>query len=397
MQRALLLTFLGAATGLAGALAGCKRPADIFELEPLDGAPMASCSAHGPLQRTCDACNGGDLQACRTLAFNYEQRADLTRRDRDLRLAALFHGRTCTGGYAPGCVLINDHYASIRGLDVPTRKVAAERRDHACGQVAAECAKKDALACRVEGMCLAEPWPQRKQPRDLAGAARAFASACELGDARGCVELGWARAEVAGDDAGLGEAFSAYQKACTLESLQGCMAAAAHTYYGIGTTRASEQALATASDWCERGSGEACQALRGYFAGLRPLLAHASVATDWRLPDAMAIDPLELRPAYVAGIGRVGFCVGSSGTPEKIEMLDSTGEPTLDQLLRDAVAAWRFPRRPQVASTEALCAVQDVRVVFTFRSTGSRPFFTLWESYMTPRGGTLLLDLDPLR
>jgi len=35
--------------------------------------------------------------------------------------------------------------------------------------------------------------------------------------------------------------------------------------------------------------------------------------------------------------------------------------------------------------------------VFTFRSTGSRPFFTVWESWQTARGGTLLLDLDPLR
>ena len=46
--------FLGLAFG------GCKRPADIFELDPLDSAPMASCWSHGPLQLPCDACNGGD-------------------------------------------------------------------------------------------------------------------------------------------------------------------------------------------------------------------------------------------------------------------------------------------------------------------------------------------------
>lgn len=383
----------GASTAVLG-LAGCAgRPADMFALDPLDSAPMQSCTAHGPLQRSCDECNGGDTRACLTVAANYEQRFDLGRRDGDLRTAMRFYGRACTQGNAAGCVLINDHYATVRGLDYFSREVARERRDNACTFVDEACAGKDALACRVEGMCLAEDWPLRKAPRDLAGAQRALAASCELGDARGCVELGWLKEAGAEDQQPA--AYAAHEKACSLGSVQGCLSAAALAFHGIGTTAAPEQAQQTIQQWCEKGSPEACQAARGYFAGLRPLLVHDKMDESWKLPSKEQLDALELRPSYVTGAGRVGYCLRADGGVDKVETLDSTGEPIVDQYLREAVSTWKFPRRPQ--SSAPLCGVYEQRLAFTFRSVGSRPLFTVWESYMTTRGGLAILDTDPLR
>lgn len=391
-----LVGCLGLGLLASGLSAGCAgRPAELFELEPLDAAPMQTCSAFGPLQRSCDECNGGDTKACLAVAADYERRFDLGRRDGDLRVAMRFYGRACTQGHAAGCVLINDHYATVRGLEYYAREVARDRRDRACGFVDEACAGKDALSCRVEGLCLAEDWPLRTQPRDLAGAARALATSCELGDARGCVELGWLKQ--AGSDAEQPDAFAAHTKACNLGSVQGCLSAAALQYHGIGAPAAPEQAEQVARSWCEKGSPEACQATRGYFVGLRPLLVHPQLEQSWALPSKEKLNALELRPSYVVGPGRVGFCLRADGGVDKIETLDSTGEPIVDQYLREAVATWKFPRRPGGQASAPLCAVHEQRLAFTFRSTGSRPLFTVWESYMTTRGGLAILDLDPLR
>ncbi len=386
----------GLALSIIGTTGGCsKRPGELFELEPMDAAPMQSCSAHGPLQRDCDECNGGDTKACLKLAASYEQRFDLARRDSDLRTAMRFYGRACSQGDAAGCVLINDHYSTVRGLEYFAREVARQRRDRACGFVDEDCAGKNALACRVEGLCLAEDWPQRTQPRDLVGAARAFSASCELGDARGCVELGWLKA--AGAETDLPAAVAAHQKGCSLGSTQACIAAAAHSYYGLGTAAAPEQSLATLNTWCEKGSPEACQAAHGYFSSLRPLLVHESLDKSWVTPSKEQMNALELRPAFVVGPGRVGFCVRPDGGVDKVETLDSTGEPIVDQYLRESISTWKFPRRPVVAGGLPLCSVHEQRLAFTFRSVSSRPLYTVWESYMSTRGGLSILDVDPLR
>ena len=131
--------------------------------------------------------------------------------------------------------MINDHYASVRGLDVPTRQVAAERRDHACGQTAAACdSGKDPFACRIHGLCLAEDWPQRKAPRDVNAAAAALGKACDQGDAQGCAELGFLRLREDGDSA-LAQAYAAHERGCKLESATSCVAAATQAQFGLGT------------------------------------------------------------------------------------------------------------------------------------------------------------------
>jgi len=394
MHTQICLALFGFGFGLMGlTFTGCKRPADIFELDPLDSAPMASCWSHGPLQLPCDACNGGDTDACLTVARAYEERFDLGRRDRDARTAALFYGRACVRGYAPGCVVINDHYASVRGLDVPSRQVAAERRDHACTFTAAACdSGKDPFACRIHGLCLAEDWPQRKLPRDVNAAAIALGKACDQGDAQGCLELGSLRLREDGDSA-LTQAYAAHERGCKLESATSCVAAATQAQFGLGTPAAPDAAQQQLNTWCERGNPDACNAGRGYFSSLRPLLTPAAAG---QAPTPMPADPinaLELRPANVGGLGRVGYCIDTTGRVERAEVLDSTGAPALDEQILAHVKSWQLTRHPKVP----VCAVHEQRVVFTFRSTGSRPFFTVWESWQTARGGTLLLDLDPRR
>lgn len=404
MTRQNLRLIAGLASGFAVSLvlgvtlAACKRPADIFELDPLDSVPMASCWSHGTLQIPCDRCNGGDTGACLEVASAYEQRHDLTRRDRDLRTAALFYGRACVQGHAPGCVLINDYYSTLRGLDVPTRKLAADRRDHACEHTADACsAGNDPLACRVHGLCLAEDWPQRKTPRDVPGAIKALRSACDGGDARGCAELGFLQLREAGDDSALAAAYAANQSGCKQGSAAACVGAATQAHFGLGTPPAPEAAHASLEEWCERGNPDACNAVKGFFSGLRPLLTPPAASSPLAAIPAAPINALELRPANVASLGRFGYCVDGQGRVERAEILDSTGAPALDEQILAHVRTWTHARRPSGPAAAPLCAVHEQRVVFTYRSTGSRPFFTVWESWQTARGGTLLLDLDPLR
>jgi TonB family protein len=234
------------------------------------------------------------------------------------------------------------------------------------------------------------------------GALQALRKACEQGDARGCSELGFLRLRESGDDTALAEAYTAHERGCKLESASGCVGAATQAHYGLGTPATPDAAREQLAHWCERGNPDACNASRGYFAALRPLLTAGSGKSPAAMPTA-PINALELRPANVAGVARVGYCLDGQGRVERAELLDSTGAPALDDQILAHVKTWQLAPRPFGPGGSApglaapTCSVHEQRVVFTFRSTGSRPFFTAWESWQTARGGTLLLDLDPLR
>ena len=388
----LLAGFAGLMMGLA---AGCKRVNGTFALDPLDATGMASCNTHGPMNRTCNECNGGDTKACITVAQSYERRFDLNRSDRDARSAALFYGRACEQGHDASCVFIGEHYGTVRGLDFYTRDIALQLRARACDRVAYACAEKDALACRVEGMCLGDEGPGQPQAKDPGGAIRAFTSGCELGDAMSCARLGWMRDATADSDAARGEALAAYQKACDAEVVEGCLGVAAHKFHGIGTPPAPTEALALADEWCGRGSPQACQAAQGRFSALWPILARGDDRQGWSTPDPKRLQQLELRGAWTSGVGRTGFCVRSDGAVEGVNTVDSTGDLALDEVLRDTVSSWRF--KPQTATAAPMCLLHEQRLILTFRSGFSRPFYTVQSSWVTPRGGVAILDLDQMR
>ncbi|MFY0535497.1 hypothetical protein [Nannocystis pusilla] len=226
----LLLACFAAAAGVAA----CKRPNAGYALSPWDATAMSSCDQHGPLARTCSECNGGDLKACLTVAQDYEARHDLSRGYRDLNTATSFYGRACELNYIPACVLLGNHYSVVRP-EPPARQDAIKVRDASCAEATAACSKKDALACRIEGMCLSDEWLARKNPPDYPKAIAALNSACELGDAIGCARLGWLHAATSKDESSLTQAFAAYQKACDRELAEGCVGAAAYLQHGIGT------------------------------------------------------------------------------------------------------------------------------------------------------------------
>lgn len=384
-----------AAGGFVGLTAGCKRVNAVWALDPLDAAGMASCNVHGPQNRSCNECNLGDTKSCLAVAQHYERRFDLGRADRDARNAALFYGRACEQGHDAACVFIGEHYSTVRGLDYYTREQASKLRDRACAAVGPACAANDPLACRVEGMCLADEGPDQPAPRDLPGALRAFTSSCELGDPLACARLGWLRDAKAEDEVARAAALTAYQKACDAEVVEGCLGVMAHKFYGLGTPRAADEATRLADDWCGRGSPQACQALQGRFSALWPLLTHGEYRQDWTAPDPDKLAQLELRGAWTSGVGRTGFCVRSDGAVEQVSTVDSTGDPALDGLLRDTVAGWHFKR--QISSETPLCLVHEQRLILTFRSGFSRPFYVVYKSWITPRGGVAILDLDRMR
>jgi len=391
------VVLLAGLTGLVMSFgAGCKRANGTFALDPLDATGMASCNSHGPLNRTCNECNTGDTRACITVAQSYERRFDLGRSDRDSRSAALFYGRACEQGHEASCVFIGDYYSTVRGLEFYTREIASQLRSRACETVSQACAANDALACRVEGMCLGDEGPGQPQPRDPAGAQRAFTSSCELGDPLACARLGWMRDATADSDAARGEALAAYQKACDAEVVEGCLGVAAHKFHGLGTPRAPAEAVQLADEWCGRGSPQACQAVQGRFSALWPILARGDDRQGWSAPDPQRIQQLELRGAWTSGVGRTGFCVRPDGSVEGVSTVDSTGDLALDQVLRDTITGWRFKAQP-TTSEAPMCLIHEQRLILTFRSGFARPFYVVQSSWITPRGGIAILDFDRMR
>ncbi len=384
---------LGLGVGLG--LAACKRTVGTFALDPLDTAGMASCNAHGRQNRDCNACNAGETAACIRIATHYERRFDVLRSDRDNRQSAVFYGRACEQGHDSACVVIGDYYATLRGLDHYTREMALKLRDRACAVVGDTCASNDALACRVAGRCQAELWPRRKAPQDLAAAQAAFSRGCDLGDAISCARLGWLYDSQGFSAASQAQSLAAYQRACDGELVEGCMGVAAHQFYGLGTEPAPAKARALAQGWCERGAPQACQAVQGYHIPLWSVVRPSPDDAPLPGPDAKSVAQLELRAAWTSGVGRTGFCIANDGRAERVETLDSTGDPALDELLRATVSAWSLPRPPQ--TTAPMCLVHEQRFVMTFRSGFSRPFYVVDQTWDDARRMVAILDFDPQR
>lgn len=385
----LLLACLAAVAGLSA----CKRENFGYALSPWDAAAMSSCEAHGPLARTCNECNSGDVQACLTVARSYEASHDLSRSTRDAHLAASFFGRACEHNYIPACVLLGDHYAIVRP-EPPARKDAVKVRDASCTAAAAACQNKDALACRIEGMCLSDEWHARRDPKDVPGAIRALTSACDLGDASGCARLGWLRAVSSTDDAGLSAALAAYQKACDADLAEGCVAVAAYNHYGIGTPAAPDKAQSLAAEWCARGSREACHAQSGHYTALWALLADDAPSNRWTPPDPKRLAALDLQVSWTQSIGRTGFCVDPSGAVAGVTTLDSLGDPALDQVLRDTLTSWKFSPRPAGRPSAPICVTHEHKFVFAVRPWIFRSYYIVTDQWVTARGGVTMLDHD---
>ncbi|MDC0670743.1 hypothetical protein [Nannocystis radixulma] len=381
----LLLACFAAGAGAAA----CKRPNVGYALSPWDATAMASCDQHGPLARTCNQCNGGDVKSCLSLAHEYERRHDLSRSNRDLHLASNFFGRACELNYIPACVLLGDHYSVVRP-EPPARQDAVKVRDASCVEAAAACDKKDALACRIQGMCLSDEWFARKTPVDVPKAIQALNSACELGDAIGCARLGWVRAADSKDEASLPDAFAAYQKACDRELAEGCVAVAGYLQHGVGTAADPERARALTSEWCTRGSTAACQAESGHYTALWALLTDDAGKKTWAPPDAKRLADLDLQVTWSQGIGRTGFCVEPSGAVDKVTTLDSVGDPAVDQIMVDTVKGWKFPRHP----SKPICVTHEHNFVFAVRPWLFRSYYIVTNQWVTARGGVTMLDHD---
>jgi TPR repeat protein len=382
------LLLLACFTVAAGA-AACKRPNTGYALSPWDATAMASCDQHGQLARTCNECNGRDLKACLTVAHDYEARHDISRGYRDLNTAISFYGRACELNYIPACVLLGNHYSVVRP-EPPARQDAVRVRDESCAEVAAACDKKDALACRIEGMCLSDDWHARKSPMDIPKAITALTSACDLGDAIGCARLGWLQAAESKDESGLTQAYASYQKSCDLGLAEGCIGVAAYLQHGIGTPADPDKARAIASEWCARGSREACHAESGHYTALWALLTDDAATKTWAPPDAKRLGALDLQVAWSQGIGRTGFCIESTGAVDKITTLDSVGDPAVDQVLRDTVKAWKFPRHPSTP----ICVTHEHNFVFAVRPWIFRSYYIVTNQWVTARGGVTMLDHD---
>lgn len=369
---------------------GCKRANVGYALSPWDATEMTACHELGPLARSCNECNHGDVKACLAIAGDFERRHDLDRTPASEHVAALFFGRACELNYMPACALLGDHYAVVRA-EPNARQDAVKLRDASCPAAATACAGKDALACRVEGLCHDNGWTApRKTPRDPAAATRAYASACDLGDAVACAQLGWLRA-AGGSESALPDALAAYQKACDADSATGCVAVASFLQHGLGAPADPARAGALLGEWCSRGSVEACHAESGHHAALWPLLRPDPKQAGWPAPDPKRLAALDLQVAWTQGLGRTGFCVEPTGAVDKITTLDSVGDPALDQVLRDTVATWKFTPPPAGAP---MCLSYEHNFVFAVRPWLFRAYYVVTDQWISARGGVTQLDHD---
>ena len=142
MSKGTTPTLLLAALAALAADVSCKKQNVGYALSPWDATAMVACDAHGPLARTCNECNGGDIKACLTVAADFERRHALSRTPRDAHTAAMFFGRACEHNYMPACAILGDHYAIVRA-EPTARQDAVKLRDDSCSAAAAAC---DAIA-----------------------------------------------------------------------------------------------------------------------------------------------------------------------------------------------------------------------------------------------------------
>lgn len=304
----------------AACLAACafSLPAGSLDLLP-------DCAPTGLPESTCAKCRHGLASACTKVGDAFDGRDDLDEPDakRMRRAAALYYARACE---------LKDHYGcyfTAKAIDDETLRPMfnAPNRFGQCSLAARHCLGGSLRACYIASLCTQGAFAPPEEQR------RWLSALCTAGHAPSCELFGRMFFTFSKSGAFL-------ESACKAGRHESCFMAAVHMELGADGRRpdptAASALFTTLYDTTR--SPLVLLALAGYL----PLIyARRSL---WRIFDP---DRDSLRSA-VAGqhwkwIGRFGLCSGASGLVTRVDVLTSTGLPSLDSVIASALRSWHVP------------------------------------------------------
>lgn len=212
-------------------------------------AAASACSAATACEKACDA---GDAPACLSAAKSFASGTGDAKQDakkaEELTAKAVKLLETACPKEPTSC-------GRLAGLYLGGAAGIAKDPKRAAKYLSAGCQAKDAASCHDLGQV------NRLLLNDMSAAAKAYASACALGNAQGCGHIGTMHEEGTSVAKSAKKAAEYYDRGCTLGHGRSCGRLAALVRAGTVGKADPARALELEKRGCSLKWGEACRAL----------------------------------------------------------------------------------------------------------------------------------------
>lgn len=299
-------------------------------------AELPMCSRLGAWADECAAClEGSDGEACLKVAEAHRSGQDARLGE---RTAELFAGYACQQGSSRGCLIAGA--AQARDPRTYAYSGVIERQfGRFCEIAALSCERGHQGQCVAAAECMLDT-------TDRGHAIELLANLCVDGSPRACA--------LAGDHAARpADAAALYGRGCELGSMEACVGVAASEQLGLGLSRDAEDAQARFTYACGTApTFAACNAVAGYLSVAwlgRARLGAGLGQTGLPAPDTTRLADLRWDLEELDRTAVAGFCLGDDGRAEQARMLQSWGDPRVDEVILDAVRGGRFGDQTGVA------------------------------------------------
>lgn len=313
LRRALYLLLALAAVTLACA----------FGLTADEHARISRCGMQGIMEVECVACRDGDAAACTRLAIDLE--SGMGPRINP-QAAVLASARACELGDRLGCVRAHDRTRKRGGLE--DSLALARRAREVCAAATCGGSPDDCLVRMICDCFDDECWD------DTARAS--LERQCLAGHVESC--------RLAGSMLPPKRAATAMRVGCTAGDPRICLDLAAARMIGYGLPVDLGQASATFAEACSATTGvTACNAADGYLSLgwlFRVRKERGLARPDLAEPLQEALEQVNQRGWRTA---LVGMCLDANGKARSSKVLQSWGDPRVDEVLTETVMGWQFP------------------------------------------------------
>lgn len=246
----------------------------------------------------------------------------------------------CEGGDGAGCLAASVAYG--HGIDVAEnegRMMQLEKR---------ACELGVALGCHYYGYNFTHA--DRDEPETV---RQYYDKACELGRGVSCkVIANMALADVPDDSKRIDEALDYLGRACALDHGAACSVLGDVHRLGIVVPKNDEVARKHYQAGCDKGFELACRNLQ-QDERLWVSLPHKLLFARTHAPDPNIVMPGATRD-FRAQV-RVDYCLEGGRKPTELVIAESSGEPELDEAVRESMTRWHFSPGPFFPADANLC------------------------------------------
>lgn len=325
-ERALMSTFVRKLCLGFGSLA---LGACAFGMTVDEYAELPRCSRLGTWADECAAClEGGDGEACLAVAEAHRKGEEARIGE---RTAELFAGHACQQGSSRGCLIAGA--ALARDERAYAYRGAIQRQYGMFCEVAAmSCERGNQGQCVAAAECSLDTVDRQRAVGQLEGL-------CVDGSARACT--------LAGDHAATpATAVAMYGRGCELGSAESCVGVAASEQLGLGVERDPDDARVKFTYACGAApTFAACNAVAGYLPVSwlgRARLGAGLGKTGLPAPDVGRLAMMRAEFDELDRTAVAGFCLGDDGRAQAAKMLQTWGDPRVDEVILDAVRGGSF-------------------------------------------------------